>query len=88
MGVPGLDEKIHERQMALCGGSIGLARPLGRSKLSYRVGRDQRFGETGLPNFAASIGTFSCTSLSSKESRPSSHAKVQRNGILIPLTSR
>ena len=42
----------------------------------------------GLLNFAASIGTFSCTSPSWKTSRPSSHVRVQRNGILIPPTSR
>ena|SRR5438128_1712073 len=42
----------------------------------------------GLANFAASIATFGCTSLSSIFDRPFSHVTVQRKGILTPETSR
>jgi hypothetical protein len=42
----------------------------------------------GLANFAASIATFGCTSLSSNVDRPFSHVTVQRKGILTPETSR
>jgi hypothetical protein len=42
----------------------------------------------GSPNVAAPIGTFTFTSLNSKLSRPSSQANVQRNGNLMPPTSR
>ena len=45
-------------------------------------------GGAGFENFVASIGTFGCTSLSSKFSFPSSHVTVQRKGILTPATSR
>src|SRR5579862_3427671 len=47
-----------------------------------------RFSGAGLPNFASSTGTFVLISLSTIESRPSSQAKVMRNGSLIPFTSR
>ena len=42
----------------------------------------------GLASFAASIGTFSCTSLSSVVACPFVQVVVQRNGILTPDTSR
>lgn len=42
----------------------------------------------GFWNFASSTGTFAFTSLSLKESFPSSHEKVYSKGNLIPFTSR
>ena len=42
----------------------------------------------GFWNFASSTGTFVFTSLSLKESFPSSHEKVYSKGNLIPFTSR
>jgi hypothetical protein len=42
----------------------------------------------GLANFAASIGTFGCTSLISKVDCPSVQVTAQRKGNLTPETSR
>lgn len=42
----------------------------------------------GFWNFASSTGAFVFTSLSLKESFPSSHEKVYSKGNLIPFTSR
>jgi hypothetical protein len=42
----------------------------------------------GLPNIAASTGIFDSTLLIWIASRPSSHAKVRWNGIMIPPASR
>src|SRR5258708_15647779 len=45
-------------------------------------------GADGLANFAASIGTFGCTSLSSVVACPSVQVTTVRKGILTPATSR
>jgi hypothetical protein len=46
------------------------------------------FPDTGWLNLAASMGTFVSISFNWIASRPSSHAKRRRNGILTPFTSR
>src|SRR5262249_35805669 len=75
-------------------------RPVDRRLRRPRLRGDCRSGERdenpdplhfeifGSPNVAASIATFTFTSSNSKLSRPSSHAKTQRNGNLMPPTSR
>jgi NADPH:quinone reductase-like Zn-dependent oxidoreductase len=50
--------------------------------------RDAVFQDLGLANFAASIGTFGRTSVSSKVSTPDSQVTVHRNGSFTPATSR
>ena len=45
-------------------------------------------GGDGLANFVASMGAFTCTSVSSIVERPSSQVTVMRNGMLTPETSR
>ena len=61
-----------------------------RNRTSPR-GATSYFGATagaGLANFAASIATFGCTSVSSTTSRPDTQAKDHLNGTLTPATSR
>src|SRR4051812_14205860 len=51
------------------------------------VGRSTAAGE-GLANFAASIATLGCTSVSSVVVCPSVHVTIQRKGNFTPATSR
>jgi len=49
-----------------------------RGGAGLRCAAGYSFTCSGVPNLASGIGTFTCRSLISMESRPSSHAKVKR----------